>query len=216
MKILKLIFFLAILILAGLLGCKKNNNPAPKDYTASVKDKTWWGVFTYTGQTAEYYSVHFNADNTLLWSQLSGDYVGTWSINNKSLTLKFSGSSAEIKTDISDDDKFISISDNTASYEINNGQQITSPNITLENTIWKGSIVNGTSGNMQLKFLLGVKVELTLITTYTPFIYSRVPSGGAFRFDTGGGYFYFGVITSATTIKGSGNASQFPFQLTKQ
>lgn len=209
----------ALMITVILFSCKKSSDttPLPKDYTASIKNKTWWGVFTYTGKTAEYYSVHFNADNTLLWSQLSGDYAGTWVINNKSVTLKFSGSGAEIKADITDDDKFMAISDNTPSYEINNCQLITSPNISLENTIWKGSIINGTSGSMQLKFLPGFKVELKLNNTiYAPITYTRSPSGGAFRFDTGGGYFYFGVVTSAIELKGSGNDSQFPFQLTNQ
>ncbi len=53
-------------------------------------------------------------------------------------------------------------------------------------------------------------------TDYGPFIYSRTLSGGAFRFDTGGGYYYFGSITSATEIKGSGNFSKYPFQIIKQ
>jgi hypothetical protein len=178
-----------VLLTTILFGCKKNS--APKDYTASIKNKTWWGVLTYTGKTAEYYSVHFNADNTLLWSQLSGDYAGTWVINNKSVTLKFSSSSAEIKADITDDEKFMAISDNTASYEINNGQFIPSPNIALENTVWKGQVVSGVSGSLQLSFMPGSKVEIKLSNTVYPlYSYNRPASGGAFRAHTGGGFFF--------------------------
>lgn len=67
-----------------LLSCKKDG---AKDYTASVAEKTWWGVFTYIGKDAEYYSVHFNADKTLSWSQFSGDYTGRWAVNGKELTM---------------------------------------------------------------------------------------------------------------------------------
>jgi hypothetical protein len=200
-------------------GCNKDKTPTPKNYAASINDKTWWGVVTYTGKTPQYYSVHFNTDNTLLWSQLSGDFPGTWTINNKSVVMKFGGPDKdEVKADITEDDKFTTITDNNPKYEIINGQLVADPNIPLENTTWKGTIFSvGTSSDLQLKFLPSLQVELTLNSTlYKPFTYSRAASGGAFRFDTGGGYYYFGVITSAKEIKGSGNDPQFPFQVTKQ
>lgn len=70
--------FVAILLVAGIFSSCKKENAAPKskDYAASINDKSWWGVFTYTGETSQYYTVHFNSDNTLIWSQLSGDYAG--------------------------------------------------------------------------------------------------------------------------------------------
>jgi hypothetical protein len=208
--------FTAVIVTIFLFSCKKNSS-SPKDYTASIKDKTWWGVLVYTGKTAQYYSVHFNADNTLLWSQLAGDYTGTWSINGKQVTITFSGSGIKINADISDDDQLMNIVVNTSTYKIINGQIIQNPNIPLNNTAWKGSVVSGIATNLQLSFMPGAKVELKLgNTTYPPFIYSRTPSGGAFRFDTGGSYYYFGVIISNNEIKGSANDSEFPFQVTKQ
>ncbi len=115
----------AVVLILSFTGCKKNSTPSPKDYSASIKDKNWWGVVTYTGETSQYYSVHFNADNTLVWSQLSGDDPGQWTLQGKTLTIHFSGSKEkdkdEIKVDISDDDKFLAISDNTLKYEINMG-----------------------------------------------------------------------------------------------
>jgi hypothetical protein len=58
------IVLVTVLLMSFITGCKKNNTASPKDYAASIKDKTWWGQLTYTGKTQEYYSVHFNADNT--------------------------------------------------------------------------------------------------------------------------------------------------------
>src|SRR5689334_23368726 len=130
------IISITLVFMTILFSCGEDD--PSKDYAASIKDKTWWGTFTYTGETAQYYSVHFSADNTLVWSQLSGDYPGEWTVKGKSLTLHFTGSSAEIKADISDDDKLIAIMDTTPSYEINNGQLLQSSNVPLENTVWNG------------------------------------------------------------------------------
>ena len=67
---------LATFLSSGILfGCKKDKTvktPEPKDYSLSVENKTWWGELAYTGKPIEYYSVHFNADKTLLWSQFAG------------------------------------------------------------------------------------------------------------------------------------------------
>src|SRR6266542_4422176 len=97
-------------------SCIKSDTP--KDYAVSIKDKTWWGTITYTGKTTEYYSVHFDADSSLLWSQLSGDYAGKWRIANRQLTMTFTGINDVIKADITDDDKLENISDNASYYEV--------------------------------------------------------------------------------------------------
>ena len=83
---------LVILLVTNiLLSCKKSNDSIPtpsiKDYSVSIKDKTWWGTFTINGQKAQYYSVQFNADNSLVWSQLSGDYPGKWTLDGKKLVI---------------------------------------------------------------------------------------------------------------------------------
>ena len=90
--------------------------------------------------------------------------------------------------------------------------------IPLDNTLWKGIVLGaGSVSNLQLNFLPSAKVEFILNNTnYGLFSYVRSPFGGTFRLDTGGGYYYFGVFISATQAKGSGNSSEFPFQLTKQ
>src|SRR6266511_5776183 len=105
-----------------LIGCKKSDTP--KDYAASIKDRTWWGIFTNTGKTPEYYSIHFNTDSSLLWSDLSGDYAGKWKIADRQLTMTFTAINDEIKADITDDDKLENITDNTSFYDVNSGALI--------------------------------------------------------------------------------------------
>src|SRR6478752_4424966 len=89
-----------------LLSCNKTDvtTPVSKDYSASIKEKSWWGEITYTGKTTEYYSVYFKADGTLLWSQLSGDYAGHWAIKDKELTMTFDANSVTIQATLTDDD----------------------------------------------------------------------------------------------------------------
>jgi hypothetical protein len=82
---------LAALLLSGILsGCKKDKTdkiPGSKDYSLSIADKTWWGELAYTGKAIEYYSVHFNADKTLLRSEFAGDYAGHWAISGNKLIM---------------------------------------------------------------------------------------------------------------------------------
>lgn len=214
------IMLVTLLLTVILCSCKKSISPSPKDYAASIKDKTWSGAFTYTGEKTEYYSVHFNADNTLLWSQLSGDYAGKWAVNDKALTMTFDGNTAQIKADISEDDKLMNIVvSNTGAYIINSGGLIANPNIALDNTVWQG-LYNGSPNSLQLSFMPGSKVELRrsniVDKTYT---YQRSASGAVIRFKQGLAnpiYPFFCVINSGMEIKGNDTNSFNPFQLAKQ
>jgi hypothetical protein len=146
--ILVILFSICIMI-----SCKKEN---AKDDSGAIRDKTWWGEFNYTGKTPEYYSVHFNADKTFTWSQMLGDYAGKWTMNGKQLTMTFVGSSLEIKADISDDNQMVNISDNTNASEINSGQLIVNPNVTIVSTVWKGFY---NISPYQLSFLDGLTMK---------------------------------------------------------
>ena len=95
-----------LLLISMIAGCSKSGM---KDYAQSIKDKTWWGQLTYTGKTAESYCVHFNTDNSLVWTQLSGDYDGQWVLDGKHLTISINGNGAKIQGDISNDDKLENI-----------------------------------------------------------------------------------------------------------
>jgi len=216
-KYSKVILF-TLLSTTVLFSCKKSDSS--KDYVASIKDKTWVGEITYTGDSTQFYSVQFNADFTLLWSQFSGDYPGNWGIDGKQITMTFNGNSAIIRADITDDNKFINtVVSNTNSYIVNSGALLANPNIPLEGTIWKG---NGyfsipTTYPYQMSFLPGSKVEIKINNIVKPlYVYTRSASGSFIRFNVGSLIKYFGVLTSDNQMKGSYGVTTNPSQVTKQ
>lgn len=208
-----------ILSITLLSGCNKDNNDTPKDYTSSVSNKTWSGIIVYTGDSIQYYTVHFKEDKTLLWSQLAGDYPGNWGLVGNQLTLTFTGSNAVIKATITDDDHFANIVvENTAAYKVNSGIRIENPNMTLESTIWNGGGFFAVAQYpYQMSFLPGSKVQMKINNVVHPlYTYTRTDSGAAIRFTSTGSTKIFGVIMSATEIKGSAAASSNPWHTIKQ
>src|SRR5687767_10207657 len=93
------IIFTVLLSMTMIVGCKKDG---VKDYTAIIKNKTWWGQLTNPGETAQYYSVYFKSDGNLVWSQRDADYAGKWVVDGKQVTMDFPAISVQIKADISD------------------------------------------------------------------------------------------------------------------
>jgi hypothetical protein len=204
-----------LLFCAGILfSCKKDSTPTPKDYTASIKDKTWSGAITYTGKTTEYYAVHFKANNTLEWAQLSGIYTGHWIINGKELTLTFDGNTVQITADISDDSTLMNIIDNTGVYEVNSGRMIADPGLPLDYTVWKGTRTNTVTGTIlpyEMNFITGstFQIKLANIVIGTS---SYTRSGATIR--AAGGF--FGTLMSTGEMKGSDTNSAFTWHATKQ
>jgi hypothetical protein len=202
---------LLLVLTIVLSGCNKNSTP--KDYAASIKDKTWWGTLTNTGQPKEYYSVHFNADSTLEWSQLAGDYPGKWSVNGKQLTMTFPTLNVEIKADISDDNKLVNFTDNNIYSSVNSGELVTNPTISFNSTVWKGTVtINGNETLLQLSFAPVSSVDIKIGNVVYPHSYKRSASGGAFKNGKG----FFGVITGENEMKGSDTNANRPWQATKQ
>lgn len=225
MKMKKYISIILLTLLAGLISsCKKD--ATPKDYSASIKDKTWWGTLSYTGKALEYYSVHFNADGSLSWSQQSGDYPGSWIVNDKQLTMTFPGISSEIKAYISDDDKLMTITDNNASFTINSGELFATPIQSLDNTVWKGSrIINVPNTpikpqSFQMSFTAGsdVRIQFTSgnTTTTTKYNYTKLVSGAVRATSSYSTNIYFGVIAADNEMKGTIDNSNNTWQVTKQ
>ncbi|MEO5564189.1 MAG: hypothetical protein ABIR18_12160, partial [Chitinophagaceae bacterium] len=190
------IMVLAVLTMTIIVSCKKDR--APKDYTPSIKNKTWWGQFTNAGETAQYYSVYFNGDGNFLWTTRNGDATGKWVINSNQLTMNFLMPAVlQIKADISDDNMLKNIvTDNTAI--VNNGKMIINPTILLDNTVWKGefSLSGGIQRPFQLDFMNGSKVVATEgVTKFGPYTYTRSASGAVINFDLGA-YPFFAIISS--------------------
>ena len=202
---------LLIFLSAGIVpGCKKSSS-APKDYTQSIKDKTWWGTFNYTGSPEEYYSVQFNADNSLTWSQWAGNYPGHWVLDEKTLTMTFTGSSLQIKADISGD-SLINITDNTSASDIKSGHLNTNTNQSLDNTVWTGSFISSNSP-FQLKFMPGSNVTLVAGGSSGPHLYARTASGAIIR---SGAANIFAIVTSDGEMRGSYASSVATWHLAKQ
>ena len=214
-------YVIMILIASAILiSCKKDKAAAEvagKDYSISIKDKTWWGELTNAGETVQYYSVHFNADNTILWSQLSDDYKGTWSLDKNKLTLNFTNPAVIVNADISEDNKLANITTNTAN-KVNIGEMVTNPNIVLENTVWSGLYsVPGNSTTLQLSFLAGPSVIVKGGNNSNQAVsYKRGLSGGYIRFKSFYGGNVFGVITASGEMKGSFSNYKKYWSITKQ
>ncbi len=169
--------------------------------------------------STQYYTVHFNADNSLLWTQLSGDYPGNWGLIEKQLTITFAGSNAVIRGDMTDDDKLTNISvSNTNAYKINNAALVLNPNLTLEGTIWKGSGFFAVAiYPFEISFLPGNKAELKINNVTHPLrTYTRSSSGTGIRIAGPGGTQYFATIISGTEMNGSSGSSGNPWKTTKQ
>src|SRR5438270_6038822 len=103
-KYLMPVYFL-LLVAAMVASCKKSDTSPQKDFAASINDKTWWGTMSYAGLNTSYYSIHFNASGSLVWSEMSGDYQGNWVIEGRHLTITLTSIVRQIKADLSNDDK---------------------------------------------------------------------------------------------------------------
>jgi len=180
------IITVTLIVMSILFSCKKSDSP--EIYAKSIIDKTWWGTLTYNSQKTEYYSVHFNADKSLVWSQLSGDYPGLWEINDKHLKMTFPLLKSEIDGDISKNDTLMNISDNNASVSINSGKLIANSNIVLDNTVWLGSANMTTPKVLELTFIPGSQIKINIEnSTIKTYAYTRSLSGSVFRATITGG-----------------------------
>lgn len=132
-----------------------------------------------------------------------------WAINGKKLTISYTTNI--ITADISDDGKLMNIEDNYNSYVINNGEQLTNPNISLDTIVWKATAIDGFK--FQMIFKQGFKVDTNPPNIIFPYI--RSGSGRVIRIDTGGGIHVFGVIINSFEMKGSNSVFSL-WEATKQ
>jgi hypothetical protein len=211
------IIMLGVIMIAA--GCKKDNNKSSTNsYATSIVDKTWWGLFTYAGDTTEYYSAHFNTDSSITWNQALGEYTGKWSLNSNHLKMDFGPGSIIITADITNDNKLTNIKTNNTSV-INSGQLLPNPSHqSLDGTIWKGIFYDkiGSSYNFEMDFKTGSQVDIgfdgLVATTYS---YTRSASGVTIRTYNGDNREWFGVIMSDTKMEGA-ERPENKWQVTKQ
>jgi hypothetical protein len=200
-----------LIVMSILLSCKKSDSPI--NYVSTIKDKTWWGTFSNAGENNQYYSVHFNADNSLLWSQLSGDYAGLWILDGNKLTMNFTTLAIKITAEISDDNTLLNITTNSPN-KVYTGKLNNNTDNLLDNTVWKET--NNSPSAVQLSFFSGLKVEAKIgPSTYATNAYIR-SSSGFIRFTTTVNYKFFGVFISDIELRGSYNDSGHSWQIIKQ
>src|SRR5687767_2422744 len=212
MKKYSAIVLVTLMAAASLPGCKKSSDSTPpKDYGASIRDKTWSGAVTFAGQKTAYFSVHFRADNSLVWSESSADYPGKWSINGKKLIITHTAN--KITADITDDGKLMNIVTDDPGV-INSCNLLENPNMSLNNTVWRGTM---SAYPIELSFMPGDKIRLLTAALGTSaigtFTYTRSASGAVIRFSNSGVLFFFGVIISGSEMKGSYG---YPWEVVKQ
>ncbi len=180
-------------------------------------------MLTNVGQPSEFYAVYFNADGSLNWSQMAGDYPGKWTLQENKLTLDFPLLSVQIKADLTSDDKFSNIS-STNSSTINSGQLMNNTPPLLDQTSWKGSRNLNDAGTaiqpLQMEFTPGSQVSIRFTqgntTTTTKYGYTATKSGAIRAASSFSTDVYFGVFTSAHEMKGSWHKYKFTWQTTKQ
>jgi hypothetical protein len=207
------VIVIAMLSLITIISCKKD-----KDYNKVIKNKTWWGQLTNPGELPQYYSMYFKEDGSLIWSQRLADYTGKWVVNNNQLTMDFLLPAVQIKADISDDNKLTNMTANNSSV-VSNANLIANPAITLDNSVWNGTLYVGVgpSQSLQLIFLSGSKLNVTVSGASIGGFYTRSESGAVIRF-TVGAYPFFGIISSDKDLIGQWyNAGSYDkWQTTKQ
>jgi hypothetical protein len=193
------IILTVLLSMTIIVGCEKNGT---KDYTALIKNRTWWGQLTNPGETIQYYCVYFKSDGNLIWSQREADYAGKWVVDKNQVTMDFPVLSVQIKADISDDNKLTNIVSSNSSI-VTNANLIPNPTLRLDNTQWNGILVQsgGTSESFQLNFLTGAKVDGKVGSAGIGNIYTRSESGAVIRF-TLGPYPFFAIITTDKEMRG--------------
>jgi hypothetical protein len=200
-------------------GCKKDNNSSSNNSSAaSINNQTWWGLFTYAGDTTEYYSVHFNPDSSLTWNQYLGEYTGKWSLSSNHLKMDFGPNSIVITADVTADNKLTNLKTNNSSV-INSGQLLPNPtHEVLDGTVWKGIYSDkiGSTYPFEIDFKTGNKVDIGLDgTTATTYSYVRSATGVTIRTSDGDTREWFGVLMSDTKMEGS-ERPENKWQVTKQ
>ncbi|MDO6430042.1 hypothetical protein Q4E93_05570 [Flavitalea sp. BT771] len=210
----KITFTVISILLAAISfsGCKKDNKTG--DQSTSVKNTVWTGEINYAGKAVEPISIAFG-DGTLTWYELSGEYNGTWKIENGLLTISIEGA-VSFKANISSDNSLTNIkSSDMSGRMLNNATRNGSDDAVLDNTTW-------TAPNVVFAFKPGSKIDMTLGggagVTYADLSYVR--KGKSIRFNALPTYKWFLVTNSSTSMNGANTFAPdpvvYPFVATKQ
>ena len=206
---LAVIFFTMLII---LIACKKESSPVlpptgpmvppEKDYAKAVYGRTWWGTFAYPGELAQYYSVSFKKDSTMIFYQMSGAYIGNWSLSANQLIMEFPVQSVIITADLSAVDTLMNFTTNNNVTMIDGRLQRNLSLIELEGTKWMGSIISGANlRDLVLQFSGGyLSNSISMPTDTNPF---QQPAGSMAMYAVGPALLqWFGLIINDSTMIG--------------
>ena len=205
----QVIFAVISILLAaiGFSGCKKDNNNS-----SSIKNTVWTGESNYTGKAPEPISIVFGEDGALTWNELTGEYSGTWKLENGLLTISIGGS-VSFKANISSDSTLTNIkSSDMSGRTLNNATLNRSADAVLDNTTW-------TSNYVTLKFKFNNTVDLYFVTNLTFLGVSYVQKEKSIRFNVNPDFKWF-LVTNSTSMKGASSYAPNPavniFVVTRQ
>jgi hypothetical protein len=190
-KIIAAAFILMAVI--SFSGCKKDSTDKNEpDRTVFLKNQVWTGGANYPGKAVEPITISFQDGGILTWSEVAGDFIGTWQLDKDNLTISVGGS-VSFKATISSSNQLTNIKSSDAA-----GRTLVSATLNeiadpvLDNTIW-----NGPSTIMQ--FTPGSKVNLVLgATSFTGILYTRKEK--SIRFNVNPAYKWFLVTSSSSTM----------------
>jgi hypothetical protein len=203
---------LLLIFLFSVSGCQKTNNatppptPAPTaptppiiaiaDYSTVISEKTWWGQLTNPGTQPQFYSVHFNADLSLVWSQASGDYIGNWKLDSNHLVLNFPSISVTVNADVAKDSTLTHITCSNSS-TINSGKMLGLTSKPLIGTTWNGPYYDSNKLLHALTFIFSDAVNVDVLMDGVSEVYQYIvtTSGVVFRTNPRSSYFhvFFGL-----------------------
>ena len=202
-----------LLTTLGFIGCKKEDTK--KDYNSILKNSVWTGEFNYTGAIPQPFSVEFKEGGQFTWFELSGEYTGSWKIENDLLNVSFATGSG-FKAGISNDNKLMNIQNLPSNkWALVHAELNSVADESLDLTTW-------TASNLKLNFKAGNKVDMELgptgSTKYKDISYIR--KGRSLRYDVlGGAYKWFIVNNTKSVYKGintfTGSDAIYPFDMTK-
>src|SRR5690349_8875338 len=195
-----------------IAGCKKENNKADA-YPSLFKNTVWTGEFHYTSKPSEPVSMEFKEGGQVTWYEWAGDFPGTWKVEKELLTVTFSDGRA-FSASITPDHKLSNFQNLAVNgYELDNAALNNEPDVSLDNTVWKGT-------NVVMQFKPGslVDVELGGRVDYNNLSYVR--KAKFIRFSLLPTYKWFMVNNSIPVMKGVNrffpDVTVYPFQLNKQ
>jgi hypothetical protein len=194
-------------------GCKKDNNNKAPDPSAAIKNTVWTGEVNYPGKAVEPISITLVDDGTLKLYELSGEYNGSWKLENGQLSISIAGT-VSFKANISSDSTLTNIQNSDISGRVlNNATLNRSGDPVLDNTAW-------TAPNLVIKFKPGLTLDMQLgvFTNYANLSYVR--KGKSIRFVATSSYKWFLVTNSGSSMKGANSfdtdPTVYPFVATKE